>query len=224
MKATRARTSPAPAAAPKPARRGRGPEPASKGDAIGQRIVRGAGALLETTGPEALSMSDVARAAKVGRQTLYRRFGSKEEVLHSVFEDRAFHNIEIFRSAIRWTDDIADIIVGTAVLTLDVTSRDRVMLQMLMQGSSLEAGQYQLAPNSPMQSAAMEIWQPILEAARERGALRPSVVMEDAILHIRAVHYVLLVRIDIHPREWPAYLRRYLLPVLLTDAANPYLA
>jgi AcrR family transcriptional regulator len=223
MQASRARKSPA-APPASPARRGRGPEPASKGDAIGQRIVRAAGTLLETMGPEALSMSDVARAAKVGRQTLYRRFGNKEEVLHAVFEDRAFHNIEVFRSAIRWTDHIADIIVGTAVLTLDITSRDRVMLQMLMQGSSLEAGLYQLGPDSPMQRAAREIWQPILEAARERGALRPPLVVEDAILHVRAVHYILLVRADVHPRGWPDYLRRYLLPVLLTDAANPYLA
>ncbi|HKP80111.1 MAG TPA: TetR/AcrR family transcriptional regulator [Phenylobacterium sp.] len=224
MKATSARKTPADIVARGAASRGRGPEPASKGDAIGKRIVRAAGTLLETCSPEALSMSEVARAAKVGRQTLYRRFSNKEEVLHSVFEDRAFHNIEIFRSAIRWTDHVADIIVGTAVLTLDVTSRDRVMLQMLMQGSSHEAGHYQLAPDSPMQRAAADIWQPILAAARERGALRPSVAIDDAILHIRAVHYILLVRTDIHPRDWPDYLRRYLLPVLLTDDANPYLS
>ena len=224
MTATNARKTAAIAAATEPSPRGRGAKPASKDDPIGQRIVRAAGALLETTSPDALSMSDVARAAKVGRQTLYRRFSNKEAVLHSVFEDRAFHNIEIFRSAIRWTDDVADIIVGTAVLTLDVTSRDRVMLQMLMLGSSQEAGHYQLAPDSPMQQAAADIWRPILAAARERGALRPSVAIDDAILHIRAVHYILLVRTDIHPKEWPDYLRRYLLPVLLTDAANPYLA
>ena len=222
MKAMSARPKPRATKTVRPLRRAPKATPASKNDAIGKRIIGATGTLLQRTSTHAISMSAIATAAKVGRQTLYRRFSNKDDVLHSVFEDRAFHNLEIMRKAVRWSDHVADIIVDTAVLTLDVTSRDRPMVQMLMEESSLDAGEFQVGPHSPMQRAATDLWRPILEAARERSALRKNLMIEEAILHVRSFHFILLIRRDIHPRQWPDYLKRYLLPVLLSDKANPY--
>jgi AcrR family transcriptional regulator len=52
-----------------------------------QRMLTAAGRLFARTGYDAVQMADVARAAGVGKPTLYRYFGSKEELFVEVFSD-----------------------------------------------------------------------------------------------------------------------------------------
>jgi AcrR family transcriptional regulator len=52
-----------------------------------QRMLAAAGGLFARSGYDAVHMADVARAAGVGKPTLYRYFGSKEELFVEVFCD-----------------------------------------------------------------------------------------------------------------------------------------
>jgi AcrR family transcriptional regulator len=52
-----------------------------------QRMLTAAGRLFARSGYDAVQMADVARAAGVGKPTLYRYFGSKEELFVEVFSD-----------------------------------------------------------------------------------------------------------------------------------------
>jgi AcrR family transcriptional regulator len=52
-----------------------------------QRMLTAAGGLFARSGYDAVQMADVARAAGVGKPTLYRYFGSKEELFGEVFCD-----------------------------------------------------------------------------------------------------------------------------------------
>jgi AcrR family transcriptional regulator len=53
-------------------------------DPLGERILDSALALASATGLRRLTMDDVARRARVGRMTVYRRFGSKGALLDAL--------------------------------------------------------------------------------------------------------------------------------------------
>ena len=53
-------------------------------DALAQRILDAALELAAASGPKNLTMDDVAKRARVGRMTVYRRFGSKATLLDAL--------------------------------------------------------------------------------------------------------------------------------------------
>jgi AcrR family transcriptional regulator len=66
------------------------PDPAERADAARnrQRILSAAQRLFEERGVSCVSMDDVARAAGVGKGTLFRRFGSRSALARAVLSER----------------------------------------------------------------------------------------------------------------------------------------
>ena len=60
------------------------PQVESPGDALSERILDAALALGAASGVQRLTMDEVARRARVGRMTVYRRFGDKERLVEAL--------------------------------------------------------------------------------------------------------------------------------------------
>lgn len=60
------------------------PQVEPPGDALSERILDAALALGAASGVRRLTMDDVARRARVGRMTVYRRFGDKERLVEAL--------------------------------------------------------------------------------------------------------------------------------------------
>jgi len=69
------------------------PAPAERADAARnrQKILEAAEALIASRGVDHVSMDDVARAASVGKGTLYRRFGDRAGLARALLDEREGH-------------------------------------------------------------------------------------------------------------------------------------
>ena len=196
------------------------PLPEKQRDAIGRHIIHSVTrALLEMPSAD-ISMSAAAKRAGVGRQTLYRRFSSKEQLLHAVYEERTEANIREMIEAIPRSDNPVELIVGTMLTSLEITERDPVLMNMIMDTSSSEAGEFLLGRNSFNYRLCERLWCPILERLRDRGVLRHPDQLEEYLQQIRVVYYVLLIRRDIPLEQRRRHVHDFFLPILLSDAVS----
>jgi TetR/AcrR family transcriptional regulator, repressor for uid operon len=94
------------------------PDAAPPGDATSERILDAAVALVAASGTRHLTMEDVARRARVGRMTVYRRFGDKLGLLEALAVRETRRCLAVLAEAIRPQDPIADQVLGGFVTSV----------------------------------------------------------------------------------------------------------
>ena len=136
-----------------------------------QRVIDAARELFAEKGLEA-TLNDVARHAKVGVGTVYRRFASKEELLDAVFEDGIDQIVGLAESALQ-QEDSWDGFVWFVQQTCELTATDRGLREMVYStaygGHRTECSRMRLSP--PVTK--------LVERARHDGHLRPDVAPTD---------------------------------------------
>ena len=190
-------------------------------DEVVLRILEGAGRCFCHSGPRKTSMLDIAEAAGVGRQTVYRRFANKEAIIETLFEYRARTLLESMTAKSYAGADIEDAIIDTSLDWVQLVKRDLVMRAIIDESDSHETELFLVGGRSVLQRIAEQIWDPILSSARRNGSLR-NLTTKQAIQYVRATHYVLHKRDDLTERERVEYAKNTLLTTLLRDENNKY--
>ncbi|MET0986619.1 MAG: TetR/AcrR family transcriptional regulator [Steroidobacteraceae bacterium] len=190
-------------------------------DAVVQRILNGAAQCFRGTGLRKTSMLDIAEAAGVGRQTVYRRFANKEAIIESLFEHRVRTLLESMTNRSRAAVDIEDLIIDTSLEWVQLTQRDLVLRAIIDDSDSHETELFLVGGRSVLQRIAEQIWDPILESARAAGSLR-NLTNKQAVQYVRATHYLLHVRDDLKERERVEFVKHSLVTTLILDAKNKY--
>jgi AcrR family transcriptional regulator len=89
-------------------------------DAVSQRVLNAALELAAASGLKNLTMDDVARKARVGRMTVYRRFGSRENLIDALAVREARRCLAAIATAPDPLDPIEDRLADLFVATLKV--------------------------------------------------------------------------------------------------------
>ncbi|HKY23317.1 MAG TPA: helix-turn-helix domain-containing protein [Vicinamibacterales bacterium] len=186
------------------------------------KILEGAARCFATNGPRQTSITDIASASGVGRQTVYRRFKSREEIIEAVFQARVDALLSNALESQHLAADLEDQIIDTSLEWVERIKRDAV-LRNLVESDSHETELFHIGPQSPLQSVAERIWRPLLERAKASGSLRPHLGIAEAVHYVRAIHYLLHVRDDLQERQRVAFVKNTLLTILIRDEHNKYL-
>lgn len=96
------------------------PRAATAADALSERILDGALALAAGSGFRHLTMDDVARRARVGRMTVYRRFGSRSALVDALTVREARRCLERIASAVDPAAPASERLAGLFSATLSV--------------------------------------------------------------------------------------------------------
>jgi AcrR family transcriptional regulator len=99
-------------------------------DATAQRILDAALALAAASGLRNLTMDDVAKRAKVGRMTVYRRFGSRENLVDALTLREARRCLNAIASATDPLDPLDERLADLFMATLKVI-REHPLLERL---------------------------------------------------------------------------------------------
>jgi AcrR family transcriptional regulator len=83
-----------------------------------------------------VTMEEIARRAKVGAATLYRRFSSKQELLRAIFETRLAELEPEIAAALAAPDPWEGLLTGMRAL-LDIQARNIAFVQVLAQAGEL---------------------------------------------------------------------------------------
>lgn len=183
-------------------------------DAVRGRLVDAAEAIVRDKGVNALRLDSVAEAAGLHRSSVYRYFGSKEELLTAVVTQSS---LRVRRKVVR------------------KLGRDAPLERLLAEGLALALAELATDPvhrslMSPSASAAMAraggkalttgirpMVDPVFEAAAAQGILRPGVTPEDASRWLQIVASGLVRSPDIVPdrKELVELLEKMLVPTLI---------
>jgi AcrR family transcriptional regulator len=143
---------------------------------------------------------EIARRAGVGAGTLYRRFPTKQSLIHALFEQRLDELEPVFRRALAaddgWTG-LVDLLQGTVALS----ARDQGFLETLA---------FELGPELPA-DLVDRLFGPmavLLERAQAVGDARPDLRPEDLPVLLHMAGASTGRRLDgrpMGPDEWPRY-------------------
>jgi AcrR family transcriptional regulator len=158
-----------------------------------------------------VGVDTIARAAGVGVGTLYRRFPTKEQLLHAILEDRS----EAFRCELRDLSGVEDpweAFATAAEVLARVLARDRAFFQLFQQA------------NVPLAADAKrgmyETLEPILRRAQQAGVVRDDVVVADVPALCAIAARLPAWRLAAEPELWRRYLA-VILDGLRPEAAHP---
>jgi AcrR family transcriptional regulator len=104
--------------------------PAEQGDETFERILDAAMVEAESKGLERITMDGVAARAKVGRMTVYRRFGSKEDLTAALAQREATRGMVAIAGAVDPSKTIPEQVADGFVAALAV-ARSQPLLQRL---------------------------------------------------------------------------------------------
>jgi len=96
------------------------PEVATPKDALAERILDAALELAAGSGLRNLTMDDVARAARVGRMTVYRRFGTRQALLDALAVRECRRCLDAISAALDPADPMPERLARLSTATLSV--------------------------------------------------------------------------------------------------------
>ncbi|MGI5129675.1 TetR/AcrR family transcriptional regulator [Pseudonocardia sp. CA-107938] len=166
------------------------------------RIVAAAAMAIEEIGG-AVSLEEIARRAGVGIATLYRRFGSRDQLLRTVFEHILETRIAptvVAEGVDPWQD-----LVDTLHATVEEVAQHRELLRLVKESGAV---------GSDALTAYAEIVEGLLARAKDAGVVRPELTPRDLAAVVLMAFSV--VRVTGHDL---AETRRYL--ALLCDGLRP---
>jgi AcrR family transcriptional regulator len=183
-------------------------------DVVLGRILDAAADLFLRYGVRRTTMDDVARAARVGRNTVFRRVGSKEELVRAVAVRELRRILVQLDQVVVAAASPLDRLVGVFATTV------RAMRAHPMMGGAAAERPDEFAELSVLEAGnLMELSTAylvgVLRADQERGELPADVDIESlAELVVRLVHSVFLVPSLARPLESDAELRAFAADVL----------
>ncbi|MFC9787473.1 TetR/AcrR family transcriptional regulator [Rhodococcus sp. NPDC127528] len=163
-----------------------------------RKILDAAADLFATRGID-ITLDDVARHAKVGVGTVYRRFTCKQELVDGVFQQHMDDIADAATAALQCEDPWHGL-VDFIALTCEQMALNRGMGDVFF---SDDEGRAQIA-------CARERVTPLVEAliarAQEAGALRPDITVNDLFTVSRMVESVIDFARPVAPEAWRRYL------------------
>jgi AcrR family transcriptional regulator len=175
-------------------------------DPISQRILDAALALSAASGVRNLTVDDVARRARVGRMTVYRRFGDRGRLIEtlSVRESRRF--LAALDAATRPDAPIEDQVAEGFVTSLRL-AREHPLLNRLARVEPESVLEALVADRGAMFAAARQFAAARLRAAQQAGVLGPIAVDEAAELLVRVGVSFVLIQDSVFPLDDDARIR-----------------
>lgn len=179
------------------------------------RIVKAAIACIEKRGATHTGVAEVAAAAGVGRQTVYRVFPTRQLLLEAVISDRLRAMALRLSPIVSKYASLEEAIINGSIKSVSMGRQDPIFLAALgeIDHGSIEA--YMISPGSPLQDFMLLVWREALAAARRRGELRQDLGDVDIVNWLRGVHLILTIREDLKPREAAQLLKAFVMPGLV---------
>ncbi len=184
------------------------------GDAVLTRILDAAAEQFARHGVRRTSMDDVARRARVGRNTVFRRLGSKDELVRAVLGrelQRLFADLELVVAA---ESDPLERVAGVFVTTVGAI-RAHPMIRGALAEHPDEVAELSVFASGELMGLSTIYLTGVLEAEAARGSL-PAGFQVDVVAEtvVRLVHSVVLVPHLARPLESANDLRAFAVAVL----------
>ena len=184
-----------------------------------ERVVRAARECFGRYGVQRTTMSDVAKAARISRQTLYNIVSGREELVEAVMVWRIREIADLLREAAAGQPTITDAIVETSVAAVELGRSDPELTNLVETTGSARLFEMIAGPVPAINDLVGRLFPPLFEQARRRGELRAELDDDHLVEWIRMIYLSLILRTDLDGPSVRHAVRTFLLPSLTGEAA-----
>lgn len=160
------------------------------------------------------SMADIADAAGLARQSVYRYAASKSALVDAAVLARLSEMGDLLRDILGRTTGFEEAAVegSAAVVTTARTDPELTTLLEVTQGRHLT--ELTASSSAVMHHLVAELWSPLFARGRAEGLLRTDIDEDQMVEWIRGVYLMLMLRSDLDAESDRAMVRTFLLPSL----------
>lgn len=184
---------------------------------VAEKIVIAAVACFERFGEAKTSMQDIADAAGIGRQTLYRTFENRNLLLEAVVMHFSEGHVRDLKPMVSNAANFEDAVVRGTVGAIQITRRQEVLEQCLAAIGAHALEQFIMRPDSPVFRNTVAIYREAITKARKAKRLRSSLTDDDVAGWLLNIHYILMVRTELSQPEQEELVRKFVIPALVKD-------
>lgn len=183
------------------------------------RILEAARGCFRRRGAQRTTMEDVAKASGTARQTLYRFFSGREELVEAAIVARIAELAEVLQQDMDRHPSFADALVEGSVATIEIARTDEELHRLFEAAGEIHLHQVLAGPYAPVAQLVLDFWRPWFERARRDGEMRTDVSDADVVEWIRGAYLMLILRDDLTPERERQLIRQFLLPALASQPA-----
>ena len=168
-------------------------------------------------------MAEIAEAANVTRQTVYRLFSSRTLLIEELLSDRV---VEIGQQVVNFSlgRELEDAIVEGVARSIHAAENDQLIMAFFNDGLEHEIELFWGKQGTEQFRFMLSLWAPVIVEASVAGRLRAGVSETEFVEWIIIVSRMLVVRDDFDDQRRRAILRKFLVPALLNDTPDKRVA
>lgn len=177
-----------------------------------ERILQAARDCFSRYGVHRTSMTDVAKAAGVSRQTLYNTISGRQELIEAVVVLRIEEMSDELRAVLDGQPTFVDAIVETSVASVELARKDPELTNLVETATTIRLFEIIAGPFPAIHEAVARLFRPLFEKARRAGELRADVSDDELVDWIRTVYLSLILRGDLDGDAIRQVVRTFLVP------------
>ncbi len=162
------------------------------------------------------TMEDIARAAGIGRQTLYRTFPTRTALLDAVALERLVAMRDQMRRRVNAYPTFESAMIDGTIDVRNMARKDRIFMSVIEAAGDRGLERYLLQPTSVIRDLMRIIWTDVFARARAKNELRQDLSDMEISDWLRFVNFTLLLREDLTVEGQKVLLRTFVLPALTT--------
>jgi AcrR family transcriptional regulator len=190
---------------------------ARSGKALRERIVAAALRCFERFGSKRTSLSDVADEAGLSRQSVYRAFESRSELIQFILDQRVQAMGASLESYFSAMPDIEEALVEGSMRSLAVARADDLFRDIVENSTDHSVESFLLHGTPAIRKMMHRLWDPIIDRARADGRLRRGVTNERFIDWLMGVHTMMRLRGDQSEAALRREFRDFFVPSLVAS-------
>ena len=186
-------------------------------DELEERIVEAACACFERYGIAKTTIEDVARGAGVSRQTVYRHFSGKDDILDRICCNEAIRINVAVRQGIDRSMDFATTL-ATALFIIITEGNKNAILRQIVDVPSFQA--LAASPKSRSHQLNLGYWKDIMERAAARHELAGDLSFEEIVAWLMMMQPILQFRLAdgaLDENQLQRILKRFVVAPLIAD-------
>lgn len=172
-------------------------------------VLRAARECFVNKGVRKTTMEDVARAAGVSRQTVYKLFLGRRELVEAAVAERITELADEIAARHLGQPTLTESFVAASVEVIENIREDHEIGVLLGDGSPVTL--HEALWLEPVARRGLRFWQPWLRSARADGILRADLADDDLSDWLQTVYASLILRRNLRPADERQFIERFVL-------------
>ncbi|MGQ0465016.1 MAG: TetR/AcrR family transcriptional regulator [Sporichthyaceae bacterium] len=178
------------------------------------RILAAARECFARYGVARTSMTDVAKAAGMSRQSVYNAISGRQELIEAVVVLRVEEMSRELRAVLDEQPTFLDAIVETSLASVELARRDPELSNLVQTATTVRLFEIVAGPYPSIHAAVLGLFADRFEQARADGELRADVSDDELVDWLRSVYLAMIVRPDLDADAIRRIVRTFVVPSL----------